>query len=117
MKDIITILTKITQIVSAIDKFVEEETKRHIYIENVNDDYDYEHDVAWSSLEEHLVTLERNMHEIDNNSEINMEFVHYSNNSFDITVNMSDYDTIFNHAGENVNQIDYKYSFYKKWSI
>lgn len=117
MKDIITILNKITQIVSAIDKFVEEETKGHIYIENVEDDYDCTQDVAWSTLEEHLVTLEHNIHKIDENSELSIDFVHYSNNSFDITVNMSDYDTIFNHTGENVNQIDYKYSFYKKWSI
>ena len=117
MKNIIEILTKITQIVPVIDKFVEEETGRHIYIENVADDYDYEHDDAWSALEERLIALEYNMREIDEYGEIDMEFVHHSNNSFDITVNTGHYDTSFHHVEENVNQVDYKYNFFKKWSV
>ena len=117
MKNIIEILTVITKIVPIIDKFVEEETGRHIYIENVTDDYDYEHDAAWSDLEERLVALEYNMSEIDEYGEIDMEFVHYSNNSFDITVNMSHYDINFHHVEENVNQEDYKCHFFKKWSV
>lgn len=117
MKNIIEILTVITKIVPIIDKFVEEETGRHIYIEDVADDYDCGNDVAWSNLEEQLVALQNNIREIDEYGSIDILIDHYSNNSFDITVNTGDYNTIFNHVEENVNQIDYKYNFFKKWSV
>lgn len=117
MKNIIEILTVITKIVPVIDNFVEKETGSHVYLGNVSDDYDYENDVAYCALQKRLDTLLNNIREIDEYGNVDVVIDHYSNNSFDITVNTGDYDTIFNHVSENVNQVDYKYNFFKKWSV